>query len=119
MLPAVAKTILLLTASNVFMTLAWYAHLKELSHKPWLVAALASWGIALFEYLLQVPANRIGYTELSIGQLKVLQEVITLSVFVPIAILYLREPLKLDYLWAALCLCGAAYFMFRGGLDLR
>lgn len=110
-----AKTILLLTASNVFMTLAWYAHLKELTHKPWLFAALASWGIALFEYLLQVPANRIGHAQMSISQLKILQEVITLSVFVPIATLYLREPVKLDYLWAALCLCAAAYFMFRDG----
>ena len=114
-MPTLAKTILLLTASNVFMTLAWYAHLKELNHKPWFLAALASWGIALFEYLLQVPANRIGHAQMSISQLKILQEVITLSVFVPIATLYLREPVKLDYLWAALCLCGAAYFMFRGG----
>lgn len=119
MLPPIAKTILLLTASNVFMTLAWYAHLKELSHKPWILAALVSWGIALFEYLLQVPANRIGHAQMSIGQLKILQELIALSVFVPIATLYLREPVKLDYLWAALCLCGAAYFMFRGGLGVR
>jgi uncharacterized protein len=118
-LPPIAKTILLLTASNVFMTLAWYAHLKELSHKPWLLAALVSWGIALFEYLLQVPANRIGHAQMSISQLKILQELIALSVFVPIATLYLREPVKLDYLWAALCLCGAAYFMFRGGLGVR
>jgi len=110
------QTIALLVASNVFMTLAWYSHLKELSHKPWIVAALVSWGIALFEYLLQVPGNRIGHTQMTIPQLKILQEVITLSVFVPIATLYLREPIKLDYLWAALCLCGAAYFMFRGGL---
>jgi hypothetical protein len=116
MFPPIAKTILLLTASNVFMTLAWYAHLKELNHRPWIIAAVASWGIALFEYLLQVPANRIGYSQMSIGQLKILQEVVTLSVFVPIATLYLREPLKLDYLWAAMCLCGAAYFMFRSGL---
>jgi uncharacterized protein (DUF486 family) len=114
--PPISQTILLLVASNVFMTLAWYAHLKELSQKPWILAALASWGIALFEYLLQVPANRIGHARMSIGQLKILQEVITLSVFIPIATLYLREPPKLDYLWAALCLCGAAYFMFRGGL---
>jgi uncharacterized protein (DUF486 family) len=118
-LPPIAKTILLLTASNVFMTLAWYAHLKELSHKPWILAALVSWGIALFEYLLQVPANRIGHAQMSISQLKILQELIALSVFVPIATLYLREPVKLDYLWAALCLCGAAYFMFRGGLGVR
>ncbi|MBN1435120.1 DMT family protein [Candidatus Fermentibacterales bacterium] len=117
-MPPVAKTVLLLMASNVFMTLAWYAHLKELSHKPWIIAALASWGIALLEYLLQVPANRIGHSQMSISQLKILQEVITLSVFVPIATLYLGEPPKLDYLWAALCLCGAVYFMFRGGLGV-
>ena len=97
------------------MTLAWYAHLKELNSKPWFIAALVSWGIALFEYLLQVPANRIGYGQMNIGQLKILQEIVALSVFVPIAIWYLREPLKLDYLWAGLCLCGAAYFMFRDG----
>jgi len=115
----VVQTILLLAASNVFMTLAWYAHLKELNHRPWIFAALASWAIALFEYLLQVPANRIGYAQMNIAQLKILQEIITLSVFVPIATLYLREPVKLDYLWAGLCLCGAAYFMFRGGLGLR
>ncbi len=115
-MPPIAKTIALLTASNVFMTLAWYAHLKNLSHKPWIVAALISWGIAFFEYLFQVPANRIGYTQMSISQLKILQEIITLSVFVPIATFYLQEPLKLDYLWAAICMAGAAYFMFRGGL---
>ncbi len=118
-MPPIAKTILLLTGSNVFMTLAWYAHLKELSHKPWILAALASWGIALLEYLLQVPANRIGHSQMSIGQLKILQEVIALGVFVPIATLYLREPVTLDYWWATLCLCGAAYFMFRGGLGLH
>lgn len=112
----VVRAVLLLTASNVFMTLAWYAHLKELRHKPWIVAALVSWGIALFEYLLQVPANRIGHAQLSIGQLKILQEVIALSVFVPIAAFYLKEPVKLDYLWAGLCLCGAAFFLFRGGI---
>jgi uncharacterized protein len=106
-------SISLLVCSNVFMTFAWYAHLKELSSKPWFIAALASWGIALFEYLLQVPANRIGYTELSVGQLKVMQEVITLSIFVPFSVFYLREPLKLDYLWAGLCLFLAVYFMFR------
>ena len=105
---------LLLVASNVFMTFAWYAHLRDLREKPWLVAALASWGIALFEYLLMVPANRIGYTELSLAQLKILQEAITLSVFVPFAILYMNQPLKLDYLWAALCIMGAVYFIFRG-----
>ena len=106
-------TIGLLICSNVFMTFAWYAHLKELNNKPWIIAALVSWGVALFEYLFQVPANRIGYTVLSIGQLKILQEVITLSVFVPFSLFYLREPLKLDYLWAGLCLLGAVYFMFR------
>ena len=114
----IGLTILLLTLSNVFMTFAWYAHLKELSAKPWLVAALFSWGIALFEYLLQVPANRIGFSVMSVGQLKILQEVITLAVFVPFAVLYLKEPLKLDYLWAGLCLLGAVFFMFRGKLGL-
>jgi len=109
-------TIVLLTFSNVFMTFAWYAHLKELSAKPWIIAALASWGVALFEYLLQVPANRIGYTVLSLGQLKILQEVITLAVFVPFAFFYMKEPLKLDYLWAGLCIMGAVFFIFRGGL---
>ena len=104
----------LLVLSNVFMTFAWYAHLKHLSNRAWYVAALLSWGIALFEYLLQVPANRIGYTALSLPQLKILQEVITLSVFVPFAVLYMRAPLKLDYLWACLCMVGAVYFMFRG-----
>jgi uncharacterized protein len=112
-LPVIAQTTLLLIASNVFMTFAWYAHLRDLNDKPWWIAALASWGIALFEYLLQVPANRIGYTMYSVGQLKILQEVITLSVFVPFAVLYMKEPLKLDYLWAALCLVGAVYFIFR------
>ena len=115
-LPPVAITIFLLTLSNVFMTFAWYAHLKELNNKPWILAALISWGIALFEYLLQVPANRIGYQELSIAQLKILQEVIALSVFVPFAIWYLKEPLKMDFVWAALCLLGAVYFMFRDKL---
>jgi uncharacterized protein (DUF486 family) len=110
---SVLSSIALLTLSNVFMTFAWYAHLKELNHKPWIIAALVSWGIAFFEYLLQVPANRIGYTVLSVGQLKLLQEVITLSVFVPFTLFYLREPLKLDYLWAALCLLGAVFFAFR------
>ena len=114
--PVLLQTVVLLTLSNVFMTFAWYAHLKELNNKPWIIAALISWGIALFEYLLQVPANRIGYTTLSIGQLKILQEVITLSVFVPFAILYLREPLKLDYLWAGLCLIAAVFFVFRAEL---
>ena len=110
----IGLTILLLTLSNVFMTFAWYAHLRELSAKPWLVAALASWGIAFFEYMLQVPANRIGYGTLSLGQLKILQEVITLSVFVPFAFYYMKEPLKLDYLWAGLCILGAVFFIFRG-----
>lgn len=111
--PVLSRTVLLLVASNVFMTFAWYAHLKELSARPWYVAALASWGVALFEYLLQVPANRIGYTALSLGQLKILQEVITLTVFVPFAVLYMKVPLKLDFLWAGLCLLGAVYFVFR------
>jgi uncharacterized protein (DUF486 family) len=109
----ILKTIILLTISNVFMTFAWYAHLKNLGSKPWIIAALASWGIALFEYLFQVPANRIGYTTLSLSQLKILQEVITLSVFVPFALFYMHQPLKLDFLWAGLCLLGAVYFMFR------
>jgi len=112
-MPALIKTILLLTVSNVFMTFAWYAHLKNLNNKPWIIAALVSWGIALLEYLFQVPANRIGYTALSLGQLKVLQEVITLSVFVPFAIFYMQQPLKQDFIWAGLCLLGAVYFMFR------
>jgi uncharacterized protein len=106
-------SISLLICSNVFMTFAWYAHLKELNNKPWIIAALVSWGIALFEYLFQVPANRIGYSVLTVGQLKIIQEVITLSVFIPFSVMYLKEPLKLDYLWAGLCLVGAVYFMFR------
>ena len=110
---ATLTTICLLTCSNVFMTFAWYAHLKELNQKPWIIAALVSWGIALFEYLFQVPANRIGYTVMNVGQLKIMQEVITLSVFVPFAVYYMKEPLKLDYLWAGLCLLGAVFFMFR------
>ena len=109
-------TIFLLSLSNVFMTFAWYAHLKELSSKPWFIAALLSWAVAFFEYMLQVPANRIGFTVLSLGQLKILQEVITLSVFVPFAYFYMKEPLKLDYLWAGLCILGAAYFIFRSKL---
>lgn len=107
------RTALLLAASNVFMTFAWYAHLKDLSAKPWYVAALVSWGIALFEYLIQVPANRIGYTAMSLPQLKILQEAIALAVFVPFAIFYMKQPVKLDYLWACLCVLGALYFMFR------
>lgn len=112
----VLASILLLVCSNVFMTFAWYAHLKEMNSKPWLVAAFVSWGIALLEYLFQVPANRIGFSVLSVGQLKILQEVITLSVFVPFSVMYLKEPLKLDYLWAGLCLVGAVFFMFRSRL---
>ncbi|HET7672871.1 MAG TPA: DMT family protein [Burkholderiales bacterium] len=104
---------LMLLASNVFMTFAWYAHLKDLSAKPWWIAALASWGIAFFEYMLMVPANRIGYAEMTLPQLKILQEAITLAVFVPFAILYMKQPLKLDYLWASLCIMGAVYFVFR------
>jgi len=107
---------LLLVASNVFMTFAWYAHLKDLRAKPWFIAALISWGIALFEYLIQVPANRIGYTQLSLAQLKILQEVITLTVFIPFALFYMKQPIRWDFVWAALCLCGAVYFMFRGGV---
>ena len=106
-------TVLLLICSNVFMTFAWYAHLKNMSAKPWFIAVLVSWGLAFFEYVLQVPANRIGYTTMSLSQLKVLQEVITLAVFVPFAAFYMQQPLKLDYLWAALCLMGAVYFVFR------
>ncbi len=112
-LPISLQTVLLLIASNVFMTFAWYGHLKNLADRPWFIAALVSWGIALFEYLLQVPANRIGAQQFSVGQLKVIQEVVTLSVFVPFSVLYMGQTLKLDYLWAALCLVGAAYFMFR------
>jgi uncharacterized protein (DUF486 family) len=108
-----ARTVALLFVSNVFMTFAWYAHLKNLHGKPWIIAALASWGLALFEYLFQVPANRIGYTQFTLGQLKILQEVITLSVFAPFAVFYMNQPLKLDFLWAALCMVGAVYFMFR------
>jgi uncharacterized protein len=111
---ATARTIVLLACSNVFMTFAWYAHLRNLSNRTWFLAALVSWGIALFEYLLQVPANRIGYTVMTLPQLKILQEVITLAVFVPFAIFYMRQPIKLDYLWAALCILAAVYFMFRG-----
>lgn len=106
-------TIGLLCLSNIFMTFAWYGHLKTLGSKPWIIAALVSWGIALFEYLLQVPANRIGYTVMNVGQLKILQEVITLSLFVPFAVFYMKEPLKLDYFWAGLCILGAVYFIFR------
>jgi len=113
-MPVWLPTTLLLIASNVFMTFAWYGHLKHLQNRPWIIAALVSWGIALFEYLLQVPANRIGATSMSLAQLKILQEVITLSVFVPFSVYYMQQPLKLDYLWAGLCMLGAVYFMFRG-----
>jgi len=113
----IVASVALLFCSNIFMTFAWYAHLKELNHKPWLIAALISWGIALIEYLFQVPANRIGHTVLSVGQLKITQEVITLSVFVPFSVFYLKETLKLDYLWAGFCLMGAVYFMFRDKLS--
>ena len=110
----VLRTVILLVLSNVFMTFAWYAHLRNLADRPWYIAAFVSWGIALFEYLLQVPANRIGYTTLTLPQLKLLQEVITLAVFAPFAVLYMRQSLRLDHLWAALCLVGAVYFAFRG-----
>ncbi len=113
MASVITKTVLLLIASNVFMTFAWYAHLKELNHKPWYIAAILSWGVALFEYLLQVPANRIGYTMLDLPKLKIMQEVITLAVFVPFSIWYMKQPIKLDFLWAGLCLCGAVFFIFR------
>jgi uncharacterized protein (DUF486 family) len=117
-MPVIARTALQLVLSNLFMTFAWYGHLKNLGGRPWYVAALVSWGIALFEYLLQVPANRIGFTALSLGQLKILQEVITIAVFVPFAVLYMKQPIKLDFLYAALCLLGAVYFVFRGGVGV-
>jgi len=113
-MPVFLRTAGLLVASNVFMTFAWYAHLKNLSDRPWWIAAIISWGIALFEYLLQVPANRIGFTALSLGQLKIMQEAITLLVFIPFAVFYMRQPLRLDFLWAAMCICGAVFFVFRG-----
>lgn len=112
-MPVIVRTAGLLVLSNIFMTFAWYAHLRNLSNRSWLVAALASWGIALFEYLLQVPANRIGHTQMDLGQLKILQEVITLAVFVPFAWLYMKEPVRLNYFWAGLCVCGAVFFVFR------
>ena len=112
-IPVIVQTAGLLVLSNVFMTIAWYGHLKNLASKPWWIAALISWAIALFEYLLQVPANRIGYTQFSLAQLKIMQESITLAVFVPFAMLYMDQPFKLDYVWAALCLIGAVYFIFR------
>jgi uncharacterized protein (DUF486 family) len=114
-IPAPVRTIVLLSASNVFMTFAWYGHLRTLETRPWIIAALVSWGIALFEYLLQVPGNRIGYAGgMTLAQLKIVQEVITLVVFVPFALLFMRQPLKLDFLWAALCMVGAVFFVFRG-----
>ena len=113
-MPTILKTTLLLMASNLFMTFAWYGHLKHQANKAWYVAALVSWGIALFEYLLQVPANRIGYTVLSLGQLKMLQEIIAIGVFIPFAVFYMKQPVKTDFLWAGLCLLGAVYFVFRG-----
>jgi len=113
-MPVIIKTALLLFASNLFMTVAWYGHLRDLGDRPWYVAAIVSWSIALFEYLLQVPANRIGFTRLTLPQLKILQEVITLAVFVPFAVFYMRQPIKLDFLWAGLCVLGAVYFIFRG-----
>jgi len=113
-MPVILRTAGLLVLSNVFMTFAWYAHLKNLGDRPWYIAALLSWGLALFEYLLQVPANRIGYTTFTLGQLKILQEAITLLVFVPFAFFYMKQPLRLDFLWAALCILGAVYFVFRG-----
>ncbi|WP_338767494.1 DMT family protein [Massilia sp. METH4] len=112
-IPVIVQTVGLLTLSNIFMTVAWYGHLKSLSTKAWYVAAFVSWGIALFEYLLQVPANRIGYTQFSLAQLKIMQEVITLSVFVPFAMIYMNQPFKTDFIWAGLCLVGAVYFIFR------
>ena len=113
-MPASIQFVALLICSNVFMTFAWYAHLRNMSSAAWYVAALASWGIALFEYLLQVPANRIGYTQLSLAQLKITQEIVTLTVFIPFAVFYMREQIRLDFLWAGLCMVGAAYFTFRG-----
>jgi uncharacterized protein len=112
-LPITLTTTLLLVCSNVFMTFAWYAHLKEMNSKPWFIAVLVSWGIAFFEYVLQVPANRIGYTSLSLSQLKIMQEAITLTVFVPFAVFYMKQPLRLDFLWAGLCILAAVYFVFR------
>lgn len=113
-MPVILRTAGLLVLSNVFMTFAWYAHLKNLSDRPWYIAALLSWGVALFEYLLQVPANRIGYTALTLGQLKILQEAVTLVVFVPFTLFYMKQPLRLDFLWAGLCILAAVYFVFRG-----
>ena len=113
-MPVIVQTVLLLIVSNVFMTIAWYAHLKDLSAKPWYIAAIVSWLIAFFEYVVQVPANRIGHTQLTLAKLKIIQEVITLSVFVPFVLFYMKQSLRLDFLWAALCMAGAVYFVFRG-----
>lgn len=112
-IPVIYRTAALLVLSNLFMSFAWYAHLKNLSNAPIWIAILSSWGVALFEYSIMVPANRLGFTDLSLGQLKILQEVVSLSVFIPFAVFYMKEPLKLDYLWAGLCILGAAYFMFQ------
>jgi hypothetical protein len=112
-MPVILKTTILLILSNVFMTFAWYAHLRNLLDRKWYIAAIISWGIAFFEYMIQVPANRIGYSALNLSQLKILQEVITLSVFVPFAVLYMRQPVKLNFLWAGLCLVGAVFFIFK------
>lgn len=112
-MPPIVTTVVLLVLSNIFMTFAWYAHLRNLNDQPWYIAALASWGIAFFEYMLQVPANRIGYTMMDVSKLKILQEVITLTMFVPFLVLYMRQPFKLDYVWAAVCMMGAVYFVFR------
>jgi uncharacterized protein len=113
-MPPIATTVVLLVLSNIFMTFAWYAHLRNLSGRPWYVAALASWGTAFFEYMLQVPANRVGYTVMDLSRLKILQEVVTLTVFVPFLIFYMRQPFRQDYVWAAICMMGAVYFVFRG-----
>jgi uncharacterized protein len=112
-MPPIVTTVVLLVLSNIFMTIAWYAHLRDLSNRPWYIAALVSWGIAFFEYMLQVPANRIGYAVMDLSKLKILQEVITLTVFVPFLVLYMRQPFKLDYVWATCCMMGAVYFVFR------
>lgn len=113
-MPVLVPTVGLLLLSNIFMTFAWYAHLRDLNHKPWFIAAMVSWGIAFFEYMLQVPANRIGHTQFSVGHLKILQEIITLTVFIPFSMYYLKEPFRWDYVWAAVCIAAAAFFVFRG-----
>jgi uncharacterized protein (DUF486 family) len=116
-MPVIVQTVALLVLSNIFMTFAWYAHLRDLNHKPWFIAAAVSWGIAFFEYLIQVPANRIGHTQLNLGQLKIIQEVITLTVFVPFSLWYMKQPFRWDYVWAALCIGGAVFFVFRGPVN--